>query len=80
MKMKNEKKLKKQKEIKKGNVDKKKIDKVSGSADLKSSIKIIFFVALIFGFFYLLTYVLVGDLSIFDNGLILENAKSSSLF
>ena len=66
MKMKNEKNLKKQKEIKKGNVDKKKIDKVSGSADLKSSIKIIFFVALIFGFFYLLTYVLVGDLSIFD--------------
>ena len=66
MKMKNEKKLNKKKELKKGNVDNKKIDKIKGNSELKNSVKIVFFVALIFGFFYLLTYVLVGDLSIFD--------------
>lgn len=66
MKVKNKNNLNKKKENKKGNVDKKKIDSINGSTDLKNSIKIIFFVALVFGFFYLLTYVLVGDLSIFD--------------
>ena len=63
MKNRKEKKLDNKKELK---GDNKKIDKVKSNSEFKNNIKIIFFVALVFGFFYLLTYVLVGDLSFFD--------------